>query len=284
MALDNFIPEIWSARLIRALRSDLVYGQPGIINRDYEGEIQNAGDTVHIMGIGSVTVNNYTKNSDILPPQELQDTAATLVIDQAKYFNFQVDDVDRAQMQTSVMDAAMDEASFALSNVADAFVAARMVAGVPAGQVIGTEGAPIAMTASTAYEQIVNLKVKLNEANIPRAGRFVIVPPWYVGLLEKDDRFVKGASNPSDSVLRNGFSGMVSGVMVLESNNVPNTADTAYKIVAGTSMAFTYAQQIRKVEAYRPQSRFADAVKGLHLYGGRVIRPEALAMLIANRS
>jgi hypothetical protein len=112
----------------------------------------------------------------------------------------------------------------------------------------------------------------------------VIVPPWYVGLLEKDDRFVKGPSNPSPDVLRNGFAGTVSGVMVLESNNVPNTTDTAYKIVAGTSMAFTYAEQIRKVEAYRPERRFADAVKGLHLYGGQVIRPEALAMLIANRS
>jgi hypothetical protein len=284
MALENFIPEIWSARLIRSLKNELVYGQPGIVNREYEGEINDVGDTVHILGIGPITINNYAKNTDIAAPQELQDTAATLTIDQQKYFHFQVDDVDAAQGRPEVMDAAMEEAAFGLSSVADAYLAAQMVANVPAASTIGTQGAPIAMTASTAYERLVDLKVKLTEANVPRANRFVVVPPWYVGLLEKDDRFVKAGTGSTDAVLRNGFAGTVSGLTVLESNAVPNTADAAYQILAGTPMATTFAEQIRKVEAYRPERRFGDAMKGLHLYGSKVVRPEALAKLYANRS
>lgn len=281
MSLNNFIPEIWSARLMASLKHTLRYAQPGVMNRDYEGEIREVGDTVHINSIGAVTVNNYARNTDILAPQELQDASATLQIDQQKYFHFQVDDLDKAQMKPDVMQAAMDEASYALASVADAYVAAMAVAGASTANAIGTDGAPVEPTASTAYEYLVDLGVKLDEAKIPDAGRFVIIPPWYKGLLLKDDRFTH-ATAQGDALIRNGVVGNVSGIQIIESTNVPNTAGTAYKILAGTSAGLTFAEQVNKVEAYRPERRFADAVKGLHLYGAKVIRPEALAVMTAN--
>jgi N4-gp56 family major capsid protein len=281
MALDNFIPEIWSARLIKALRGTLVYAQPNVMNRDYEGEIAGVGDTVRITSIGDVTVNNYARNADIQAPQELQDAQAMLLIDQQKYFHFQVDDVDKAQMKPQIVDEAMDNAAFALASVADAYVAAKMATGAASTNAIGTDGAPIVPTAVTAYEHLVDLGVKLTEANIPHQNRFVIIPPWFLGLLLKDDRFIKADAN---TTLYNGEVGKVSGLSVIESNNVPNTAGARYKIIAGSKIATTYAEQVNKVEAYRPERRFADAVKGLHVYGAKVIRPEALAVLTASRT
>lgn len=283
MALNSFIPEIWSARLIQSLKANLVYAQPGVMNRDYEGEISQAGDTVHINSIGAVTVNNYARNTDMLAPQELEDAQAILTVDQQKYFHFQVDDVDKAQMKPSIMDAAMNEAAYALASVADAFVAAKAVAGASAANSIGSDGSPIIPTALTAYEYLVDLGVKLDEAKIPSMGRFVIIPPWYKGLLLKDDRFTH-ATAAGDALIRNGVIGQVSGLNVIESTNVPNTGGALYKILCGTQMATTYAEQINKVEAYRPEKRFADAVKGLHVYGAKVVRPEALAVMTVSKS
>ncbi len=109
------------------------------------------------------------------------------------------------------------------------------------------------------------------------------MPAWFHGILRKDDRFVKAGTTRSDLVLRNGEVGQAAGMTVLESNNVPNTAGAKYKIIAGYPGAITYAEQIAQVEAYRPEKRFADAVKGLHLYGARLIRPNGIAVLTANK-
>src|SRR5688572_31340497 len=97
MSLENFIPEVWSARLLVNLYNTLVYGNPRLINTDYEGESRNMGDTVRINSIGAVTVGDYTKNTDMAAPQTLSDAQTTLTITQQKYFNFQVDDIDKFQ-------------------------------------------------------------------------------------------------------------------------------------------------------------------------------------------
>lgn len=124
MALDNFIPTVWSARLLsRRFYKNLVYGQPEVINRDYEGDIAQAGDTVKIGGIGPVTVSTYTKNSNMSAAETLADASTVLSIDQAKYFNFQVDDIDKAQTKPKVMDDAMGEAAYALRDNIDQSVA-----------------------------------------------------------------------------------------------------------------------------------------------------------------
>lgn len=283
MALNNFIPSVWAARLLDNLRKNLVYAQDGVVNRDYEGEIRDAGDSVRINAIGPVTVATYTKNTDINPPEVLQDAQTVLVIDQAKYFNFAVDDVDRVQQRPQLMDAAMAEAAYALRDDLDQYVAG-LYTQIAVSNMLGSDTSPITPTATTAYELLVDLGVMLDDAKVPRANRFVVVPPWYHGLLLKDDRFVRAGTPTTDQVIRNGEVGQAAGFRVLISHNVPNTLGTKYKIIAGHPMAWSVAEQINKVEAYRPERRFADAVKGLHLYGAKVLRPTALALLTANKS
>jgi N4-gp56 family major capsid protein len=284
MALNNFIPELWSARLLFNLQKALVYAQEGIVNRDYEGEIQAMGDTVRINSIGPVTVGDYAKNTNIGDPETLTDAQQSLLIDQAKYFNFQVDDVDRAQQKPAVMDGAMRESGYALRDRADQYVAG-LHAQAASGNAIGSDASPKTDlgTAANAYNYLVDLGVLLDEANVPSEGRWVIVPSWFHGVILKDDRFVKSGTPAGDRVLRNGEVGEAAGFRILKSNNVPNTSGTKYKILAGHPLAISYADQVVKVEGYRPEKRFADAVKGLHVYGAKVVRPKALAVLTANR-
>ncbi|MBX3243763.1 MAG: P22 coat protein - protein 5 domain protein [Acidobacteria bacterium] len=282
MAL-SFIPSVWAARLLTALEKTLVYGQAQVVNRDYEGEIREAGNTVRIGSIGDVSIGNYTKNTDITDPEVLTDSQQILEIDQAKYFNFFVDSVDRAQQNVNVLDEAMRRSAWALRDHADRFLAAKMESSVPTGNTIGTEVSPEVPTPETAYEYLVDLGVLLDEANAPIEGRFVIVPAWFHGMLLKDDRFINAGTLRSDRRLANGQVGEAAGFTILKSNNVPNNEGEAYKLIAGHSVATAYVEQVLDLQAYKPEKRFGDAVKGLHVYGSHVIRENALAMLIADK-
>lgn len=283
MALNNFIPTVWSARLLMALSKALVYGQSNVVNRDYEGEIRQAGDSVKINSIGDVTVKTYTKNTDIDAGETLVDSSQMLNITESKYFNFAIDDVDKAQSNISVMMEAMRRSGYKLKDVADQFIAANHSL-VPTANLVGDDTTPIVPTATTAYENLVELGIRLDEADIESEGRFVIVPSWFHGLLLKDDRFVKAGTTKTDEVLRNGEVGEAAGFKIMKSNNVPNTSATKYKIIAGHPMAYSYAEQIVKVEAYRKERGFNDGVKGLHVYGGKLVRPSAWAVLTANKA
>ncbi|HTK37874.1 MAG TPA: hypothetical protein VL325_05230 [Pyrinomonadaceae bacterium] len=283
MALQ-FIPTVWAARLLVALEKALVYGQTNVCNHDYEGEILEARNTVKIGSIGDVTIGSYDKNTNISDPEVLADSEQTLLIENAKFFNFYVDSVDRAQQNVNVMDEAMRRSAWGLRQEADAFLAATMAAAVTETNTIGSVATPELPTKANAYEYLVDLGTKLDEANVPIAGRFVIVPAWFHGLLLKDDRFVKVGSRRSDTILANGEVGDAAGFAILKSNNVPNTTGAKYKIIAGHSIATTYAEQIIDLHTYKPEKRFGDAVKGLHVYGAKVVQPNALAMLIADKS
>jgi hypothetical protein len=292
-SLDNFVPTVWSARILLALQKALVFGQPNVVNRDYEGDIRDVGNTVKINSIGDPTIFDYVKNSDMPSPETLTSTQRTLTIDAAKGFNFEVDDIDKVQQQPKVMDAALGRAAYTLADVADQYLAGKMVAGATVNS-IGSVDAPIVAPTPTqgndgAYEQLVDLGTLLDEQNVPTEGRWVVVPPWFHGTLTKDQRFVSYAAI---DVLYNRQVGEAAGFAVLVSNNTPTVAanvgnanqQTRSLILAGHPMATTFAEQLSQIEAYRPQSRFADAVKGLHLYGGTVNRPEAIAILFATRS
>lgn len=280
MSVETFIPEVWAARLLENLRKAQVFSQGGVVNRDYEGDIADAGDTVRIQAIGTVTIGTYVKNADIAAPETLTDAETTLLIDQSKFFNFQVDDVDRRQTLVNLIDGAMREAAYGLRDVADKFIAGLYT---QAGSSVGTAGAPKTDlgTATNAYLHLVSLAVALDDRNVPTDGRWVVVPPWYHGKLLQDDRFVKSGTDGAAATLANGEVGQAAGFRILKSNNVSNDA-TTWRIPAGTSAAISFAEQINKVEAFRPERRFSDAVKGLHLYGGKVVRPPALSVLYAN--
>lgn len=288
MAVTTFIPELWNARLLYALEKAHV--ATNLVNRNYEGEIRNHGDTVHINTIGAITVKSYTKNTDIDAPETLTTTDQNLVIDQAKYFNFQVDDVDKVQAAGELVDTAMGRAAYALSDVSDAYLLGVIAAGAAAGNTIGSAAAPVAITASNVYENIVKLKTKLDKANVPNTGRTIVVPPDVHSLLLLDDRFAKSTATAGQEALINGLVGRIAGFDVYMSNNVKtgtgtDTGKTPYfEITAQITDATTYAEQIIKTEAYRMESRFADAVKGLHVYGAKVTDGTKIAKILASVS
>lgn len=281
MTANNFIPQLWAAQLLVNLQHNLVYGQSNVVNTDYQGEITGAGSSVVINNVGRVSVGDYAKNTDMPAAENITTDDRILTIDQQKFFNFQVDDVDKVQSAVSLMNGAMYEASYALKNAIDTYLAAKYT---EAANTIGTDSAPETVDQNTAYEALVDLSVKLDEADVPEQGRYVIVPPWFEGLMLKDDRFVKAGNLNADQRLLNGTIGQAAGFTVLKSNNVPVLPDgKTYHIQAGHPIAETFAHQFMNMEAYRIQQRFADAVKGLCLHGAKVTRPDALAVLTVTR-
>lgn len=284
MSIKNFIPQVWSARLLEHLDNAHVYANA--VNRNYEGDIKNYGDTVKINQIGDIKISDYSKESEMEAAADLTGTQTTLEINQAKSFNFKIEDIDKAQAHPALMNEAMQRTAYALNQESDKFIAG-LYKDADAGNQLGNDRTPLVIDNSTkdktAYDALVDLAIKLDEANCPEIGRFCIVPPWFHGLLRKDDRFVH-ATPTGDLVLKNGIIGEAAGFTVYKSNNVPNTTGKKFKIMAGHNMAITYAEQIVQVEAYRPERKFADAVKGLHVYGAKCTQPKALAVLTANKT
>lgn len=281
MAVDSFIPEVWSATLLTTLDETYVLASPGAVNRDYEGDIANAGDTVHIGSLTDPTVSSYVKNVTVIDPQTLATTDQSLLIDQSKYFAFEVDDVDRRQVQDGgrLMSAAASRAAVKLMELADTYLGTLMTAG--AGTVLTAQDVS---TANGAFQVLIRLKVALDRANVPMNGRFVAVSPEFYALLLMDNRFIDASASGSPDALRNGNVGRALGFDVRVSTNLPagvagTLPEVSSFIIAGHAIATTFAEQINKVEAYRPQNSFSDAVKGLHLYGAKVVRPEALAVV-----
>ncbi|MEU0761590.1 phage capsid protein [Streptomyces microflavus] len=280
MAITRFRPEIWAARLLVAWRNELVYAGPTVVNRDYEGEIADAGDTVTITSISRPTVGTYVPNSTVIVPEELTDAQRKLVVDQSKYWAFKVDDVDKRQAKGNVMPQAMNEAAYALADVAERYVAGFYTGAVPANT-LGSTGAPINVhTAPGDFygKVLVPLRTKLKRSNAPTAGRYCIVPPEGYASLLLDDRFTDYGKSGQTEALRNGAVGEAAGFRIYESNNAPEPTTGVHVVQAGVNGAITFAEQINKTEAYRPESSFSDAVKGLALYGAKLIRPEGIAV------
>lgn len=273
MSVLKFRPEIWSASLLVALRQALIY--TAFINRDYEGEIAEMGDTVRITSVGRPTIKTYVPNSTVITPDQVNDSQRTLVIDQADYFAFAVDDVDARQARGNVIPQSLDEAAFAEANKQDVYISSFYTSIQSANQ-LGAVSVSIA-SPNQAYDNVlVPLKIKLDKANVALQGRSVAISPDLHGLLLRDSRFIKVNESGTSEGLRNGIVGRAAGFDILLSNQTPSTGSDSV-VIGGNDRAITFADQIAKVEAYRPQSSFSDAVKGLFLYGAKVVRPDSLA-------
>lgn len=284
MAIANARPTIWSAKILRALNTLLVFGGPGVINRDYEGEVSEQGDAVKIVTLGDVKISSYTKNTDMSAPEALTDAAQTLVIDQQKSFNFGVDNIDKLQANVDLMGEAARRAAYGLRKEADTFIGEKW-------KDIDTANKGSAFkwgTAEKIYEAIVEMGVMLDKTDTPDDGnRFVVIPPDAVGNLQKDIRFVGYGTQVNRSTLErglpqgpNGIIGEAAGFKVYQSNQVP-VESSKYKCIAGHPMGWSYVEQITKVVAYEPPLQFTDALKGLHVYGAKVVRPSQLAYFVA---
>lgn len=302
MSLANFIPQIWADMLLPALRLNLVYGN--LFNGDYQGQIEKMGDTVKINAIGDITVNNYTKDTDLNPPQSLTDAQTMLVINQAKYYNFDVDDVDAAQSSVTVMQEAMSWAAYKVALGMDQFYAGFYTDALTSN-LVGSSGSPVVPQAATqtnigggqtVFDYLVILGQYLTQAGVPKSGRWCVVPPWVKVLLVQDLRFTSfntpearatiasGKLDASAGMASDAYLGQIDRMDLYESVNAPHLGGTVGAtgsqdvIIAGHRMALTKAEGINKVEAYRPPYRFSDAVKGLALYGAKTVRPYALAV------
>jgi hypothetical protein len=279
MSVLNFIPNMWAGGILANLNKAQVFAQPGVVNRDYEGAIRNAGDSVKITAIGPVALRSYVRNTDMTGPDALTDALATLTVDQPYYFNFAIDDVDQRQASANLMAGAVVEAAYAISNSEDVYVAGLYA---QAGTAIASSGSPKTDlgTAGKPWEYLATLKQNLDEQNVPQDGRWVVIPPWYLKLLMLDSKFnASPATDITGNTIRNGDVGRrVLGFNVLMSNNVQIPTGTVYAIMAGWTGAITFAEQILELKAYSPEKRMADALKGVVVYGAKVVRPNALTV------
>ena len=268
MAIVNFISTVWSENLIKQLDRKYI----GVLNcnREYEGDIKNQGSIVKICGLGDIKVSDYTKNSDMSDPETLSDNAKMLNINKAKCFNFQIDDVDRAQSNPKLMDEAMRTAAAALANEADAYIYSLY----PEAQQIFEEINP---SAEAVINRIIDGKTALMKENVMDPDDIVVeVSPDVAALILKGK--IDLGTNNHDS-LETGLLGKVAGCKIYVSNNIFVDENNYHKCFMRTKRAIAFAEQISEVEAYRPEKRFADAAKGLHLYGAKVVFPNEIMLL-----
>ena len=242
------------------------------MNKDYQANLK-IGDTVRINSIGRVTIGNYTKNTWNLTPETLDGAGQTLTIDQAKYFYFGIDDVDTAQQSPKVRGDFMKEAAWGFADATDEFLATTLAAGVSSANTLTAR--TVGADDNDAYELLVDINTALSKTNTPRNDRFCVVNPDFVGVLLKDPRFVSfGTEGNLRRAMTGDFMETLVGFKLYTSNNVP-VSGSEYTILAGYKGACTYAESIPEgqPEAIRVEGGFADAVKGLHVYGAKVTRP-----------
>lgn len=278
MALNNFIPEVWSKKLLKIFDKTAVMAN--LVNRDYEGDINSAGDVVHVRTYGNVTVSDYTRDMTIAF-QSLTDPMVDLLIDQQKYFAFKVDDLDKAQANASILEGYASRGAIAIRDVVDSKLLSHHADVAPANT-IGTDLAPITLTSGNIYEYITELGEKLDEANAPQEDRHLVITPKFKTMLLQSSEFTR-ATSLGDTVIQNGYIGNVGGFAIHVSTNNPAVSGVV-NLLAFTKDFISFASQVSKVETVRPYDMFAEAVKGLYLYGSKVMLPSAGAVLKADVS
>lgn len=271
-----FVPEIWSGKLVSTLQKSCVMLQ--CVNRNYEGDIQNAGDTVNIIVPGSVSV--LTFDGGALSYSELSPTNKQLVIDQRKLFAFKINDVALAQSNTDIMEAHLESAKKAIEIDQDTFLLGKHV-DVPVENVIGASAA-VELTDSNIYSQFVTLAKTLKKSNATTGAQkpWVVINPDIEAVLLQCAQFTSGYQL-ADETLREGSIGRIAGMDVLVSTNLTASAGSI-SVLAGTNEAITFASQVSKIESIRDTQSFSDLVRGLYLYGAKTVVPGALAKLVVD--
>lgn len=285
----TFIPEIWSSKLIEKFYLTTVLA--AISNTDYEGEIKGQGDLVKIRTVPTLTINDYTAGQT-LTNQRPTSSVVELLIDKGKYWSAIADDVMVVQSDIEMMNKWATDASEQMKIAVDRDVLGTIIPsfsaynrGATAGKLstninLGVTGTPLALTKVNIIDTLVDLNEVLSQQNIPEQGRFFVLPFWANSLLKKSD--IKDASMSGDgvSVMRNGRVGMIDGTTIYVSNNMAHVTDGANScsnIIAGHTNGLTFASQLVKTETLRAESTFGDIMRGLQVYGYKVIDPTCLA-------
>jgi hypothetical protein len=266
-----FIPEIFSKLLQAKFYKQSVL--PAISNNDYEGEISGQGDKVNIRTVPAVTINNYTGT---VTNQDLTSSTIELLIDQAKYYSFKVDDILAAQADVNMLEAASSDASEGMRIAVETDVLSSVVTGAT------TVGAQATITSSNILAAILDQAKALDELNIPEEGRFIVLSPEFVSMLKQSELRQAYLTGDGTSPLRNGKVGMVDRFNVYQSNMLytPGSgADSGYThVLAGHPKAISFASQFTSAETVRLETTFGDAVRGLKVFGSKVVVPDALCV------
>lgn len=289
----KWIPEIWSAKLNVKFYDMTVLA--AISNTDYEGEIRDKGDKVIIRQIPTITTRTYNKGQDLIYEQP-QSANVELMIDKGHYWGVIMDDVDKAQADIEWIGKFTQDAAEQLKIAVDTQVLSTIYADVSttnsgltagrrsAGLNLGVTGTPLALDKTNILDKIVDAGVALDENNIPELGRYIVMPPAMLGLLKQSD--LKDASLTGDAVstLRHGRVGMIDRFTVYSSNLLATVSDgghTCANMLFGHKSALAFAAQIPigKVERMRSEKAFGELVRGLCVYGYKVIKPEAIGNL-----
>lgn len=305
-----FIPEIWSGKLLEKFYAATVLA--AIANTDYEGEIKNKGDTVHIRTRPTITIADYETDQD-LAIQRPSSNLIDLSIDQAKYFNLALDDVMEVQSDLDLMSMWSEDASEQMKIAVDTDVLSYLGTtsdinaanrGNTAGNLsanlrMGTAASPLYINKATAgtgagdstsndmhvTDFIVDAGQVLDEQNIPESGRWMVIPAWMAAMIKKSDLKDASLSGDGTSILRNGRLGMIDRFTLYLSNQLP-TLDSAVdttSVYFGTKAALTFAAQFTKMETIRSERSFSNLLRGLQVYGFRVVNGVAIGRAVIAR-
>ena len=288
MAVTNAIPELWSARLLDGFQRRNVWGN---LVTDVSSEFASGGDTLHLNEVTSnVTVKDYTRNQDIADPELITTSDLTLTINQEKYFNIAIDDVDATQAKPALMDKFSEKSAREVAKVYDTFMSTTFGGGSwVAAQSSGIPDAPSDLTTVTTADMqkavtAINVMLKtLQDGNWPIDQAFMVMNTTTAFVIrEYLIRNGIGSGQLADQTFLNGTMSSLFGIRTVVDANMANAqTNGAVQAYVGTTDAVFWAQQIRRVVAYRPEKRFSDAVKGLFVWGGTLVYPMHRHRLIA---
>ena len=272
MAYSNFIPSVWEESINRELERVCVFVED--CNRQYEGLVSKKGDSVHILGVGKPTIKSIDRanaSGEIDEAEEIEDTSVIMNINQIRYFNYKVGDIDKAQAVGGLMDALSAETSEGLVNEMDKFIAN-----------MATDSAVPTLTSDATLvtkDNVLSIlddaiqKLQENDVNMA-SGITITVSPRFYKLFKQ--AYIGADTNNSEK-LENGKVAMYGNVTVKLSNNVAKTASGSVdNIMIRTKRAIAFVSPLTHTEAYRPEKSFADAVKGFALFDGKVVRPKEI--------
>lgn len=272
MAITNLFPSVWAARLLVALEKNLVFGQPAVVNTSFEEDVAEFGKEVHVHSLADPTLTAYIPGTTNLSYEVLTDSRVTLPIDQFQSFSWQVEDIHARQMQPKVIDAHTSRSAYKFADIADQFIAGKYTeasSSAPDNIIESTQATKV-----NIYEKVVNLARRMDDGNLPADGRFLVVKPWIKELMLQNADLL----NAIQELALTGSIGRVAGINIFVSNNVVDTgsAPVITHNPAGVPSAWSFISQINNVEQLRLEAKHASAVRGLYVYGAKVIAPARL--------
>ena len=261
-------------------------------------EIKNQGDKVIIRQTPTITIRDYSKGQTLTIERPEADIVE-MEIDKGKYFNFICDDVDAYQSDIKLMDDWSRDASKQMHIEIDTGVLGDIfsdahddnkgtTAGIKTGGFnFGTTGSPVVITKDAILEYIVDCNTVLTEQNVPDESRWIVIPPWFAGMIKKSDLKDASLTGDAQSPIRNGRIGMIDDTMLYKSNLLTVVADSsgfnAWHIMAGQRNALSFAAQMTKMQTLQAESTFGTLVRGLNIYGYKILKPEALVDLYVRK-